>query len=106
MVMARELYALLTTVMLCLPVNPSNAASYVCPTFVGEVVNTMPLKHTEQALIDTLFTRQKNYFMLMQNIECVCFTVLDASINDALKVSNIPRMASIAAVSASSLATW
>jgi hypothetical protein len=56
MVMVRELYALLTTVAFCLPVDPVDAASYVPSTLVGEVVNTTPLMHAEQALIDTLFT--------------------------------------------------
>jgi hypothetical protein len=90
MVMARELYALLTTVAFHLPVDPGDAVIYVRPTLVGEAVNTMPLMHTEQASINSLLMRQKHYFMSMLNIECTCFTALDASINNAFKVFNIP----------------
>jgi hypothetical protein len=90
MVMARELYALFTTAVFHLPVDPGNATSYVRPTLAGEVVNTTPLTRTEQALIDLLFMRQKNYFMLLQNIKRACFTALNTSINDTFKVSNIP----------------
>jgi hypothetical protein len=48
----------------------------------------MPLMQTEQAAINTCFAREKHYFLLMRNIEQACFTTLDASINDAFKVSN------------------
>jgi hypothetical protein len=41
MVMARELYALLTTVAFCLPVNPGNAAVYVHPVLAGKPVNSI-----------------------------------------------------------------
>ena len=75
MVMACELYSLLTNVPFHLPTNPSRQR------------NT-PLERTEQASIDTLFNRRKHYFLSMQNIERACFTAFDASINDAFKVSN------------------
>jgi hypothetical protein len=80
MVTARELYALLKTFAFRLLVNPDDTASYMRPTIVGEIVNTTPLTHTEQALINTLFMHQKNYFMSMQNIERACYTALDTSI--------------------------
>jgi hypothetical protein len=42
MVMARELYALLTLNVFCLPNNPGNAAVYVCPTVAGQPIeNTL-----------------------------------------------------------------
>jgi hypothetical protein len=34
-------------------------------------------------MIDTMFTCCQNYFMSTRNIKCVCFTALDASINNA-----------------------
>ena len=46
----------------------------------------------EQSSIDTLFNRRKHYFLSMQNIECPCFTAIDASIKDAFKVSNNPNV--------------
>jgi hypothetical protein len=90
MVMARELYALITPNAFCLPNNPSNAVVYACPTVAGQPINNMPLIQMEQATIDTRFAREKYYFLLMRNIERACFTPFDASINDAFKVSNDP----------------
>jgi hypothetical protein len=46
----------------------------------------------EQATINTTFARCKNYYMSMVNIKCTCFTAVDASINDAFKVSNNPTI--------------
>ena len=37
-------------------------------------------------------TCAKHYFMLMHNIDRACFTALDASINDAFKVSDDPTI--------------
>ncbi len=39
-------------------------------------------------MIDATFNCCKHYFLSMRNIECVCFTALDSSINDDYKVSN------------------
>ena len=93
-VMARELYSLLTNVPFRLPTNPGAAAVYVYvrARVTGQPVDKTPLSRTEQASIDTLFNRRKHYFLLMQNIEHACFTALDASINDAFKVSNNPNV--------------
>jgi hypothetical protein len=88
MVMARELYTLLTAMPFLLPINPVNALIYVCPVVKGEPVNNTPLMRTEQATIDC-FNRLKHYFMLMQNIDCACFTALNTSVNNAFKVSNV-----------------
>jgi hypothetical protein len=88
MVMARKLYALLTTIPFHLPTNLGAAAVYVRSQVPGQPVNNAPLTRTEQASIESLFNQRKHYFLSMQNIECACFTALNASINDAFKVSN------------------
>ena len=92
MVMARELYGLITNIPFRLPTNPGAAAVYVRAVVSGQPVNNAPLSRTEQASIDTAFNRQKHYFLSMQNIERACFTALDSSINDAFKVSNDPTV--------------
>ncbi len=94
MVMARELYTLLTgqNNPFCVPVNPGAVAIYTRPVVTGQQVDLSPLSRTEQATIDTQFARQKHYFLSMQNIEHACFTVLDANINDAFKVSTDPTI--------------
>jgi hypothetical protein len=92
MVMARKLYALLTTQPFCLPTNPGAAAVYVRSQLPGQPVNNTPLSRTEQASVDSLFNQRKAYFLSMQNIERACFTALDAGTNDAFKVSNDPSI--------------
>ena len=69
MVMARELYSLLTNIPFRLPTNPGAAAVYVRAIVTGQPVNNTPLSRTEQASIDTLFNCRKHYFLSMQNIE-------------------------------------
>ena len=49
MVMARELYALLTPNAFYLPNNPGNAAVYACPTLEGQPVDNTPLTHMDGA---------------------------------------------------------
>jgi hypothetical protein len=92
--MVRELYTLLTgqNNPFCLPVDPDAIAIYTRPVVTGQQVDLSPLSRTEQATIDTQFARQKHYFLSLQNIERACFTVLDASINDAFKVSTDPTI--------------
>jgi hypothetical protein len=92
MVMARELYSLLTNIPFRLPTNPGAAAVYVCAVVTGQPVNNAALSRTEHASIDTSFNRRKHYFLSMQNIERACFTALDSSINDAFIVSNDPTV--------------
>jgi hypothetical protein len=92
MVMARELYSLLTNVPFHLPTNPGAAAVYIRAITLGQPVNNAPLSRTELASIDTLFNRRKHHFLSMQKIERACFTALDSSINDAFKVSNDPTV--------------
>jgi hypothetical protein len=91
MVMARKLYALLTTSPFCLPTNPGAAVVYVRSQIPGQPVNNAPLSRTGQASIESLFNHRKHYYLLMQNINRPCFTALDASINNAFKVSNDPN---------------
>jgi hypothetical protein len=90
MVMARELYALLTPNAFCLPNNPGNAAVYARPTFAGQPINNTLLTQMEQAMINMRFAHENHHFLSMRNIKQACFTTLDASVNDAFKVSNNP----------------
>jgi hypothetical protein len=92
MVMASKLYALLTTSMFHLPINPGAAAVYFCSQLPGQPVNNAPLSRTEQASIESLFNRRKHCYLSMQNIKRACFMALNASINNAFKVSNDPNV--------------
>ena len=94
LVMARELYALLTgqNNPFRVPIDPGDVAIYTRPVLLGQPVDLSPLLRTEQATIDTQFARQKHYFMSLRNIERACFTILDANINDAFKVSTDPTI--------------
>ncbi len=65
MVMARELYALFTTIPFHLPTNPGAAAVYVRSQVPGQPVNNAPLARTEQASIKSLFNQRKHYFLSM-----------------------------------------
>jgi hypothetical protein len=90
MVMARELYALLTPSAFRLPNDPSNTMVYTHPTLVGQPIGNTPLTQTEQATINMPFVHEKHYFILMRIIERACFTALNARVNDIFKVSNDP----------------
>jgi hypothetical protein len=92
MVMACKLYALLTIQPFRLPTEPGATGIYTCSQTPGQSVNNAPLTRTEQASIDSLFNCRKAYFLSMQNIKRACFTALDASVNDAFKVSNNPAV--------------
>jgi hypothetical protein len=72
----------------CLPNNPGDAAVYVRSVVAGQPVDSTPLTRTEQVSINTRFAHAEQYYLLMHNIKRACFTTLDASINDAFKVSN------------------
>jgi hypothetical protein len=58
----------------------------------GQPVDATPLTRMEQASIDTRFAREKHYYLSMRNIKRACFTALNASINDAFKVSSEPTI--------------
>jgi hypothetical protein len=82
------MYALLTTTPFCRPNNPGPTAIYVR----NDPTNLTPLMRTEQATIDTVFARECNYYQSLINIQQACYITLDASVDDAFKVSNIPTI--------------
>jgi hypothetical protein len=92
MVMARKLYALLTTQPFWLPTNPGATAINLRNQLPGQPVDNALLTRTEQASIDSLFNQRKAYFLSMQNIKRACFTALDSLVNDAFKVLNNPTI--------------
>jgi hypothetical protein len=95
LVMARELYAILTPTPFRTPNNPGPNAVYVRalnPANPNTQLDPAPLTRTEQATIDMTFTRCKPYFLSMKSIEQACFTALDLSINNAFKVLNNPTI--------------
>jgi hypothetical protein len=88
MVMAQELYALLTPNLFHLPNNPGPNAEYaraINPTNPGVVPDPASLTRTEQAIIYMTFTHCNNYYLSMVNIKRAFFTAVDACTNDALK---------------------
>jgi hypothetical protein len=66
--------------------------TYIRSQTPGQPVNNALLTRTEQASIDSLFNCRKAYFLSKQNIERACFTALNASVNNAFKVSNDPAV--------------
>jgi hypothetical protein len=88
LVMLRVMYALLTVDPFCTPNNPGLAADYTRT----DPADLTPLTLTKQATVDNAFAHQKHCFHSMQNIERDCFTALNASINNAFKVSNNPTI--------------
>ena len=86
MVMAPNMYALITATPFHLPLSPGDTPTYVRTSLAGEPVNNTPITHTEQATIDSTFAHRKHYFLSMQNIERACFMALDSSINYAFKL--------------------
>ena len=90
LVMSHGMYTLLSSAnAFHHPNNPSPAAVYTR----AKPTNTTPLTRTEQATIDAAFVSQMHYFQSLQHIKHACFIVLDASIDDAFNVSNIPTIA-------------
>ncbi len=92
MVMVQELYTLLVPTPFCLLNNPGDATTYVRPVVAKQPVDAVQLTRMEQASVNTQFTCAKHYYLSMHNIERACFTALDASFNDAFKVSNDPTI--------------
>jgi len=89
MVMAQNMYTLLTATPFRIPTTPGDTPTYLRAILAGEPADNSPLTQTEQATIDSTFVRCKHYFLSMQNIERACFTALDSSVNDAFKLSNL-----------------
>jgi hypothetical protein len=88
LVMSREMYALLTPMPFRRPNDPGPTPIYVW----NDPTDVTPLTRTEQAMIDTVFAREHNYYQSLINIEQTCYIMLDASVDDAFKVSNIPTI--------------
>jgi len=94
MVMAQNMYALLTATPFRIPTTLGNTPTYLRAVLAGEPTDNSPLTRTEQATIDSTFARHKHYFLSMQNIKLACFTALDSSVNDAFKLSNLAGVCS------------
>jgi hypothetical protein len=95
MVMNRALYTFLTPLPFRTPNNPGPNAVYTRAVDLANpnaILDAALLTRTEQATIDMTFNCRKHYFLLMRNIEHMCFTKLYSSINDAYKVSNDPTI--------------
>jgi len=89
MVMAQNMYTLLTATPFRIPTTPGDTPTYLRAVLAGEPVDNSSLTQTEQATIDSTFAHRKHYFLSMQNIEGACYTALDSSVNDAFKLSNL-----------------
>jgi hypothetical protein len=74
-------YALLEPQAFVEPLNPG--ATAVCPPF---------LPPSAIKMIDTIFVWDKNYFLLLLNINRACFEMLDDTISNQFKVSNTPNL--------------
>jgi hypothetical protein len=86
--MSRGMYALLTPI----PFHRSNDPSPTAVYTRNDPAYTTPLMRTEQASIDTAFARERHYYQSLINIEHTCFIALNANIDDAFKVSDIPTI--------------
>ncbi len=88
LVMSCGMYALLTPTPFRQPNDPGPAAVYTRK----DPTDTTPLTCTEQVSIDTAFAREQQYYQSLINIERACFIALNANIDDAFKVSDIPTI--------------
>ena len=86
--MSRGMYALLTPTPFRRPNTPGPALVYTR----NDPADTTPLTRTEQASIDTAFACERHYYQSLINIERACFIALNANIDDAFKVSDIPTI--------------
>ncbi len=84
--MSHCMYALLAPTPFHRPTNSCPATIYAR----NDPTNMTPLKCTKQASIDTAFACKRHYYQSLINIKHACFIALDANIDDAFKVSNIP----------------
>ncbi len=78
---APAMYLLLEPQPFIEPVDPRDTAIY--PPFLPPATIKM---------IDTAFTRDKNYFLSLRNINQACFKMLDDSISNQFKVLNTPNL--------------
>jgi hypothetical protein len=81
LVMDPDLYALIEPVPFTVPVNPG--ATPVYQPFAPPAMMKM---------VDYAFERNKNYLLSYSNINQACFCMLDDSVPNQFKVSNIPNL--------------
>ena len=81
MVMDPALYILLKPNLFVLPVSPGGTAIY--PQFAALA---------QMKMIDKIFARNKNYYLLFMNINRACFLILDKTVLGQYKVSNTPNL--------------
>jgi hypothetical protein len=103
LIMARPMYALLTTSPFRLPTDPGPLAIYYPPH--TQIVNNQgasvldaagrptyvvqpTIGGAEQATIDACFSRARNYWLLYMNIQSAVYNILKDNIDDAFKVSD------------------
>ncbi len=75
------LYILLEPNVFVLPVSPGATAIY--PQLAAPA---------QMKMIDNVFARNKNYYLLCMNISRACFRMLDDTVPDRYKVSNTPNL--------------
>jgi hypothetical protein len=76
---APGVYALLEPQVFVEPLNPGTTAVYP-PLLPPSAIK----------MIDAIFVWDKNYFLLLLNINQACFKMLDDTISNQFKVSNTP----------------
>jgi hypothetical protein len=107
LIMAQPMYALLTTSPFRLPNDPGPLAIYYLP--LTQIIDTQgapvldaagpptfvaqpTIGRAEQATINVLFSRARNYWLSYMNIRWAVYNVLDDNIDNAFKVSNDPNL--------------
>jgi hypothetical protein len=107
LIMARPMYALLTTSPFRVPTDPGPLAIYYPP--LTQIVNNQEapvldaagqptyviqptIGHAEQATIDAHFSQARNYWLSYMNIRRAVYNFLDDNINNAFKVSDDPNL--------------
>ena len=81
LVMDPALYILLEPNIFVLPVSLGGTAIY--PQFAAPA---------QMKMIDNVFARNKNYYLLFMNINRACFRMLDKTVPNWYKVSNTPNL--------------
>jgi hypothetical protein len=79
--MEPNMYTLLEAVPFNIPINPGNTPIY-----------TQFATPSHMKMADTIFLRNKNYYLSYKNINCACFKMLDEKVQPQYKVSNVTTM--------------
>jgi hypothetical protein len=79
--MEPNMYALLEAVPFAIPINPGNMPIY-----------TQFTTPSHMKMADTIFLRNKNYYLSYKNINRACFKMLDENVQPQYKVSNVTMM--------------